>query len=133
MISSATPEGNAIRCPICTTIAAAAEAVCPNCGNSLAFSDSALITISLAAFPKLDREVIERIRKLFNEVKPLKLRMDFERVQLPSPAVFASFLMLVKDVKKAGGTIAVRNIDPKIHDMFVITRVDGLIETETSG
>jgi len=106
--------------------------VCPQCGNLLSISDPTLIAITLVGFPELNREVIERIRKLVNEVKPKKVRLDLAGVQLPPPAVFAAFLMLVKDVRKAGGVIAVRNADPRIHDMFVITRTDTLIETEAA-
>jgi hypothetical protein len=130
MISTGAPEANSIRCPICTKVAEAADATCPTCGNPLAFTDPAHIAITFSAFPVLNRELIDRIRTLVNEVKPQKLRLDFAGVQLPSPGIFAGFLMLVKDVKKLGSVIAVRNADSKIHDMFVITRVDGLIETE---
>jgi len=131
MISIGTPEGNAIRCPVCANIASAADVTCSKCGNTLVFLDPTLMTIALSAIPVLDRELIERMRKLVSDVKPQKLRIDFEKVQLPSAAVFGSFLVMVKELKKTGTVIAIRNVDPQIQQMFVMMRVDGLMETES--
>ncbi len=65
------------------------------------------------------------------ESKP-KLLVSFEHVDHLSSAALGTLITINNKVKAKGGQLRLANIDPQIHEVFVITKLDRLFEIHDS-
>lgn len=74
--------------------------------------------------------------QLFSHIdhwKGRKVTVDFDGVTYMSSGVLAKLITLNKMLRDTGGSLAVRNTDPKIYEIFVITKLNKLFRVQEGG
>lgn len=150
-VSSRTPEGVPNRCPVCGKAVVvepsdpARDAPCPHCGHLLWFDPAEAeirkgeITVSedrigvVVKFspdcPILERDDLQRIdEQLFDRLRMPRLVLDFSNVAFISSEALGKLITVHQKVKARDGWIKVRNLRPRIRELFSVTRLDRLFE-----
>lgn len=72
----------------------------------------------------------EQLFSLVDELNRKKLVLNFSNVEYLSSAALGKFITLNKKVKAAGGSLILCAIDPQIHEVFVITKLNKLFNIQ---
>jgi len=70
----------------------------------------------------------ESILSVIEQAEQIKLILDFCNVQFLSSAVLGLLIRISKKVYECGGQLGLCNIDPKIYEVFKITRLTNVFE-----
>jgi anti-anti-sigma factor len=142
IISSRTPEGVPNRCPVCGSDLKlepsdpAGDAPCPHCGVLLWFDEAGPddLVIDLAAVTRLRpdslEETLDRIREETSMRGVGRVVLDFGDVPSLTSAVLGKLINLKKVVNSVHGRLRLRNIHPDLREVFRITRLDQVFETD---
>ncbi|MEX0775058.1 MAG: STAS domain-containing protein [Phycisphaeraceae bacterium] len=85
----------------------------------------------------LDRNILEEgaIQQIGEEISTLieratnpKLLINFENVEHLSSAALGTLITINNKVRTKGGQLRLSNIDPQIHEVFRITKLDKLFQ-----
>src|SRR5262249_47972222 len=71
-------------------------------------------------------EIGEELFRLVDELGARKLLLNFRDVEYLSSAALGKFIALKKKVKAAGGRIVLCHLDPRVHEIFEITKLNKL-------
>lgn len=70
----------------------------------------------------------ESILSVIERAEQIKLILDFCNVQFLSSAVLGLLIRISKKIYELGGQLRLCNIDPKIYEIFKITRLTNVFE-----
>jgi anti-anti-sigma factor len=135
--SEAVGEGRA-PCALCGAAPAEAEAdaaqsaACASCGLGGWFVWEDLGDVQLIRLngSLLGQEPVERLAESLASRRGLTLVLDFAAVQVPSSRFLSKLIDLQKQVRRAQGTMRLRNLSPTVRDVFRMCRLDQLLEVE---
>ena len=66
----------------------------------------------------------EQLFSLVDELGRRKILLNFKNVEFLSSAALGKLITLNKKLTQAGGRLVLCNIDPQIHEVFEITKLD---------
>lgn len=78
------------------------------------------------------REIEEELFTLVRETESIKLLLNFRNVEHLSSAALGMLINLDKEVKLAGGKLALSDIKPQIYEVFKITRLNKMFDIHDS-
>lgn len=72
----------------------------------------------------------ELLFRLADRLQKRKLVLDFAQVEYLQSSVLGKLVTLSKKVAAAGGRLVVKNVHPKVHAVFTLTKLDQVFELE---
>ena len=101
---------------------------------SVDYSDIATI-ITFTDEKILDQQDIqslqESIMSVISQSKPIRIILDFINVKFLSSSVLGLLIRVSKKIYEEDGELRLRNIDPKIYEVFKITRLTKVFDIFT--
>jgi len=77
------------------------------------------------------RDLQERIMSVVEQTRQIRLILDFRNVRFLSSAVLGMLIRISKKVYESDGQFRLCNIDPKIYEVFKITRLNKIFDIYT--
>jgi anti-anti-sigma factor len=137
-ISSRTPEGLPISCPVCGSHLKiepsdpAGDAPCHRCGHLLWFTweDRGDVEVFRPTVSLLSRESLDSFLDSVAIRPGVQLLLDLSNVRCLSSSVLAQLIILKRRVKTVGGRVTIQNVDPDVLEVLRVTRLDHVLEME---